>query len=172
MVPNIRTALRKFTPTFIEAREASCNESDTVYRVRQLFEKVLGYDSDDTSSETEMKSKYVDLCLKIDGKIRLLVEVKASAIQLRDRHIEQAWSYASRNNYRWVLLTNGIEWNLYHLTFEQGIEYEKAFAVSLANPDELDEATKNLAYLHKRSIRTGELERFWESTSALSSRRL
>jgi predicted type IV restriction endonuclease len=167
MIPNIRASLRKFAPRFIEAREASCNESDTVYHVRQFFEKVLGYDSEDTSSETEMKSKYVDLCLKIDGKIRLLVEGKAAGMKLRDRHIEQAWSYASRNNYRWVLLTNGVDWNLYHLTFEQGIEYEKAFAVSLATPEGLDEAAKNLAYLHKRSIHKGELERFWEVTSAL-----
>jgi predicted type IV restriction endonuclease len=167
MVPNIRASLRKFASTFIEAREASCNESETVYRVRQFFEKVLGYDPDDVSSETEMKSKYVDLCLKIDGRIRVLVEAKGACVKLRDRHIEQAWSYASRNNFRWVLLTNGIDWNLYHLTFEEGIEYEKAFAVALDTPNGVDEAAKNLAYLHKRSVRKGDLERFWEMMSAM-----
>ena len=116
----------------------------------------------------EMKGKYVDLCLKIDGDVCMLVEAKAAAMQLRVRHIDQAKHYASENGYRWVLLTNGVEWNLYHVTFneEDGIEYDPAFAVSLA-VDKLDEPAEMLALLHKRSIAKEGLERFWERKSAL-----
>ena len=114
-----------------------------------------------------MKNKYVDVCLKVDDRVRLLVEAKAAGQQLRDRHIEQAQAYASQNNYRWVVLTNGVDWHLYHLTFDEGIEYERAFVVSLATEETLEEAAGKLALLHKQAIKKDQLEEFWEKAAAL-----
>jgi len=168
MIPNIRRKLRNFAAQFNDARERAINEAGTVDRLHRFFERVLGYDpSNEISREAQMKNKFVDLCLKIDGTIRLLVEAKAANVQLRDRHIEQSWLYASRNNYRWVVLTNGVDWHLYHLTFDEGIEYERAFIVSLATDEGIDEGAKLLALLHRQSIRKGELEKFWEKATAL-----
>jgi predicted type IV restriction endonuclease len=170
MPPTIPTpVLRKFARHFNDLRETKANESDTVARLRHFFEEILGYDGvKDISSETEMKGKYVDLCLKIDGNICLLVEAKAAAMQLRVRQIDQAKHYASENGFRWVLLTNGIEWNLYHVSFDEdeGIEYDLAFEVSLAD-SKLDDAADKLALIHKRSIARDGLERYWEKISAL-----
>ena len=167
---DIRRALKKFAPMFLDAREASLNEADTVLRLCKFFEDVLEYDAiEDISREANLKNKFVDICLKIDGKVRLLVEAKASAVPLRDRHIEQAQSYASHNNYPWVLLTNGVEWNLYHLSFGDGIDYQLAFSVSLASDSSLDLAAERLSLLHKSAIRKGILENFWETATALSA---
>jgi predicted type IV restriction endonuclease len=169
MVLDIRRNLKKFVPLFVGMRESKANESETVARLRDFFEDVLGYDGvKDISGELEMKGKYVDLCLKIDGDICMLVEAKAAAIQLRVRQIDQAKFYAAENGFRWVLLTNGVDWNLYHVTFDEdeGIEYDPAFEVSLANP-ELDGAVESLALLHKRTIAKGGLDRFWERKTAL-----
>lgn len=167
---DIRRALKKFAPTFIQAREASLNEADTVLRLCKFFEDVLGYDAiADISREANLKNKFVDLCLKIDDKVRILVEAKAAPVQLRDRHIDQAQGYASHNNYPWVLLTNGVEWNLYHLTFGEGIEYQLAFSVSLSNESALEQAAEKLGFLHKASVKKGELDDFWETATALSS---
>lgn len=169
MVPNIRPAVRKFARLFNEMRKSKANESETVARLRHFFEEALGYDGiKDISSETEMKGKYVDLCLKIEDDICMLVEAKAAAIELRVRQIDQAKFYAAENGFRWVLLTNGVEWNLYHVTFneDEGIEYDPAFAVSLAD-ENLDKAVEYLALLHKRSLAKDGLERFWAEKSAL-----
>ncbi len=169
MVPNIRTSLRKYARHFIELREAKANESDTVARLRDFFEEVLGYDKvKDISFETEMKGKYVDLCLKVDGNICLLVEAKAAAIQLRVRQIDQAKHYASENGFQWVLLTNGVEWNLYHVSIDEkeGIEYDPAFEISLAE-EKLDVAVEKLSLIHKRSVAKKGLERYWERMTAL-----
>jgi len=169
MLSDIKKPLRKFARHFLNLREAKANESDTVARLRHFFEEVLGYDGvKDISSETEMKGKYVDLCSKIDDNICMLVEAKAAAMQLRVRQIDQAKHYASENGFRWVLLTNGVEWNLYHVTFDEdeGIEYDPAFTVSLAD-EKLDDAADKLAILHKRSIAKDSLERYWERKSAL-----
>jgi predicted type IV restriction endonuclease len=126
MIPNIKPELRKFARSFNELRAQKANESNTVARMRNFFERVLGYDGDkEIFSETEMKGKYIDLCLKIETHICMLVEAKAAAMQLRVRQIDQAKHYASENGFRWVLLTNGVEWNLYHVTFDEDerIEY-------------------------------------------------
>lgn len=168
MKPDIRRQLKKFAIHFREARDAGLNEADTVLRLCRFFEDVLGYEGlQDISREAEMKKKFVDVCLKVDGRIRLLVEAKAAGQQLRDRHIEQAQIYASQNNHPWVVLTNGVDWHLYHLTFDEGIEYDRAFTVTLATDDGLDQAADKLAYLHKKSVSKGQLEEFWEKATAL-----
>ncbi|KAF0243671.1 MAG: hypothetical protein FD180_3191 [Planctomycetota bacterium] len=166
---DIRKALKKFLPHLRQAHDASLNEADTVQRLIKFFEDVLGYDAlTDISREAEMKGKYVDVALKVDGAIRLLVEAKAGGEKLRDRHIEQAQSYASRNNYHWVVLTNGTEWILYHLTFGEGIEYSRAFTVDLMKDDDIDSSAEKLALLHKHCVKRGLLDEFWERTTALS----
>ena len=167
---DIRKALQKFVPTFLAARDASLNEADTVLRLCKCFETVFGYDAiEDISREANLKNKFVDICLKIDGKVKILVEAKAAPVQLRDRHIDQAQSYASHNNYPWVLLTNGVEWNLYHLTFGDGIDYQLAFSVSLKDETGIDEAAAKLNHLHKLVVKKGGLEEYWESTTAMSA---
>lgn len=169
MSVDIKKPLKKLLPHLLQAKADNLNEADTVQRLVKVFEEVLGYDAmTDISSETKLKNKYVDIALKIDGIIRLLVEAKAAGEKLRDRHIEQAQLYASRNNYHWVLLTNGVIWNLYHLTFEEGIEYDRAFSLDFSTPETLEAAADKLAILHKQSIKKGELERFWEKTTALN----
>lgn len=168
MPPDISKALKRYIPHLLQAQRDNMNEADTVQRLIKVFEDVLGYDSlSEISREAQMKNKYVDVALKVDGVVKLLVEAKAAGVVLRDRHIEQAQAYASRNNFQWVLLTNGVTWNLYHLTFEEGIEYERAFSVDLSIPEKLGEATQFLAFLHRHAIKKGEHEEFWLKHKAL-----
>jgi len=168
MTAGIRTPLRRFQPILLQAQQDNLNEADTAQRVVKFMEEVLGYDAlTEISRETQMKNKYVDIALKINGVTKLLVEMKAAGVTLRDRHIEQAQMYASRNNFRWVLLTNGVAWNLYHLTFEEGIEYERVFSVDLAKED-LDSAAGRLGILHCNAIRKNEHEEFWSRQAALN----
>lgn len=170
MASDISKALKRYVPVLLQAQRDNMNEADTVQRLIKVFEDVLGYDSlTEISREAQMKNKFVDVALKIDGVVRLLVEAKAAGVVLRDRHIEQAQSYASRNNFQWVLLTNGVSWNLYHLTFEEGIEYERAFSVDLSVSEQFNASANLLALLHRNAIKRGEHEGFWEKRRALGS---
>lgn len=163
-----KTQLKKYQSVMLGAKEQNLNEADTVLRLVKMFEDVFGYDAfKEVSREAQLRDKYVDLMIKIDNIPRLLIEVKAPTVALRDRQIEQAQSYASRNNYNWVLLTNGVEWNLYHLTFSEGIEYERAFHVDLST-DDLNKCCSTLEVLHRRSLGKGGLDDFWECQVALS----
>ena len=168
MPVDIRRPLKKSLLYLLKAQEENLNEADTVQRLIKFFEEVLGYDViTEISCEKQVKHKFVDIALKLDGVIRLLVEVKSAGTTLRDRHIEQAQRYASEANIRWVLLTNGTAWNLYHLTFEEGIDYERVFTVDLTS-EELDKSACLLSLLHRQSIRAGDHEKFWNRRVVLS----
>ena len=67
-----------------------------------------------------------------------------------------------------MLLTNGVEWNLYHVTFNEneGIEYDPAFIVSLAD-EKLDAAVESSWNTPQARNFKGSLEKFWERKSAL-----
>jgi hypothetical protein len=164
---SVRNAVRKLHPYLLQAREQNMNEADTVRRISKVFEDALGYDPlTEVSREAQSKGKYLDLLMKIDDVPRLIVEVKRAGVKLRDRHIEQSYYYASTSNLPWVLLTNGVEWNLYHLTFEEGIEYEKAFSVDLSR-DDINEVGDKLSLLHRDFIKKGGLEEWWEKQIAM-----
>lgn len=166
--PSIRASLRKLVPHLLQAQEQTLNEADTVQRVVKVLEEALGYDGmTEISRETVVKRKYVDLAVKVEGTVKFLVEVKAAGTTLRDRHTDQARSYAAEGNIPWVVLTNGVAWNLYHLTFEEGIEADLVFGLDLGK-EPFEEAADRLAILHRESIRKALHEELWKRKSALS----
>jgi predicted type IV restriction endonuclease len=172
MAINIKKPLKKIIPYLLKAQEDNLNEADTVLRLVKFFEQVLSYDPmTEITREKQIKDKYVDLAIKVDGVIRLLIEVKAASVTLRDRHVEQAERYASEGNIQWVLLTNGVIWNLYHLTFEEGIDYQKVFSVNLSDPA-IEKVADTLSLLHRQSIKKGLLEEYWNKHTALSAESL
>ena len=169
-MPDIRRPLRKFLPNFIKARDDGLNEADTVQRLMLFFHEVLGYDQlEEITREAQIRDKFVDIVIKLDGKIRLLIEAKSATTTLRDRHIEQAERYAAEGNHPWALLTNGLTWKLYHLTFDEGIEYTPAFELDLSTGEASDEACERLALLHRSALLKGELDDFWAHCQALDA---
>jgi hypothetical protein len=167
--------LRRFAAAFREARDRGANESDTIMYLVKFFEEVLEYDSlkGEISKELAIKDRYCDIALKIDGTVRILVEGKAGGIKgLVDKHIEQAENYASKAGIRWVALTNGIEWKLYHLSWaeNEGITHDLAWQANLldemgANVESLWE---KLCLLSRSSVAKGLLDEYWEHKKALS----
>jgi hypothetical protein len=56
-------------------------------------------------------------------------------------------------------------WNLYHLTFEEGIEYARAFSVDITT--DLERCAECIGLLHRTSVRKNGLEDFWAHRVAL-----
>lgn len=168
MVVDIRKPLKKYLPYLLQGQTDNLNEADTVQHLVKVLEDVFGYDAmSEITREKQIKDRFVDLAIKIDGAIRFLIEVKSAGTTLRERHVEQASNYAANDNVRWVLLTNGVAWHLYHLTFEEGIDTELAFAVDLSTTA-LEQAAETLSILHRQSIRKGEHEAYWAHRLALN----
>lgn len=167
--------LARFATAFREARERGANESDTVMYLVKFFEEVLGYDAlkGEISKEVQVKDRFCDIALKIEGAVRVLVEVKAASVKaLVDKHIDQAESYAAHSGIPWVLLTNGVEWRLYHLTFNEGegIAHDVAFEAKLVDEIEVGPEViwAKLEMLSRASVKKGALEEFWAQKKVLS----
>jgi hypothetical protein len=171
---SILAQLKRFADAFREARERGANESDTVMYLIKFFEDALGYDSlkGELSKEVAIKDRYCDFAVKLDGGIQLLVEAKAASLKvLSDKNIEQAENYASRAGIEWVLLTNGIEWKLFHLTFaeSEGIAHDLAFSLNLLELVEQDAECLwgCLGLLSKAAMKKKELGEFWSRKKIL-----
>ena len=132
----IVTALKKFKPIIDDARKADRSEADTVTIVRDILAQVLGYDTyRDITGEYQIRGTYCDLAVKVDGKLRFLIEVKAADRVLKASHLRQASDYAAKEGIEWVILTNAVEWRTYKMVFEQPVRTEHVFTADLSGND-------------------------------------
>lgn len=121
----IAAGIKRFQGILDSAKSRDVGESDTVTIVVDLLAEVFGYDKySELTSEHAIRGTFCDLATKIDGNLQALIEVKAIGLDLKDQHVKQAVDYAANQGVDWVLLTNGIEWRIYKLTFAKPIDAE------------------------------------------------
>ena len=167
--------LTRYAQVFKDAREKGANEADTVMYLVKMFGDVLGYDSlaGEISKEVAIKDRYCDFCVKLEGTIEYIIEAKSAAQKkLNEKNIEQAENYASRGGISWVLLTNGIEWQLYHLVFAEGegITHDLVFAFDLLEEIEtnVDKVWSMLSLISKKGILNGDHDTYLSQKKVLS----
>lgn len=135
--------IRHFQKIAEQQKAKDVSEADTVTVVKDILAEVFGYDKyQELTSEHQIKGTFCDLAIKIDGKLRLLIEVKAAGVTLNSSHIRQAVSYGVTQGIEWVILTNGINWQVYKIKFGQPpIEEELArfdfLAINAKNEDDM-----------------------------------
>jgi predicted type IV restriction endonuclease len=144
MAVEITKDLKRYIPIFQQAHDQGINEAETSLR-------------------------NVDYAIKLSGKVRFFIEVKQACLSLKEKHIEQAENYAANAGIPWVLLTSGCQWQLYHLTFDDGIQSDLIWSVDIL-ADELKAAAEKLTLLHKKSIVKGELEDYYAKFKTLTPR--
>jgi hypothetical protein len=121
----LAAGLKRYQPILASARARDMNESDTVVIVADMLADLFGYDKyAEVTSEFAIRGTYCDLAVKLDGRLALLLEVKAIGGDLKDPHIKQAVDYAANQGCEWVVLTNGRCWRAYRVTFTKPIGHE------------------------------------------------
>lgn len=117
--------VRRFQPVLQSARLRDINEADTVTIVKDLLAYLWGFDKySEVTSEHQIRGTYCDLAVEVEGRVVLLIEVKAIGLELKDAHVKQAVDYATNKGVDWVALTNGHHWHLYRVQFTKPIEAE------------------------------------------------
>lgn len=170
MAVDITKDLKRYIPIFQQAHDQGINEAETSTRISKFFEEVLGYDVfNEISREHVVKERNVDYAIKLNGKVQFFIEVKQAGVSLKEKHIEQAENYAANSGVPWVLLTSGCFWQLYHLTFDDGIQGDLIWSVDVL-ADDLKVSAEKLSLLHKKSISKGELENYYAKFKTLSPR--
>jgi hypothetical protein len=118
----ISAALKRFQPILEAAKARDVNESDTVVIVTDLLADLFGFDKyTEITSEYAIRGTYCDLAIKIDSALALLIEVKAIGSSLKEQHVKQAVDYAANQGCEWVVLTNGLQWQAYRISFAKPI---------------------------------------------------
>ena len=117
--------IKKFQPILEAAKARDVNESDTVIIVTDMLSDVFGYDKySEITSEYVIRGTYVDLAIKLEGHLQMLIEVKAIGSDLKDAHIRQAVDYGANQGVDWILLTNGASWQIYKVNFGKPVDQE------------------------------------------------
>lgn len=166
----IKDGLKRFAPILVAQRDRDVSEADTVTVVKDILSDVLGYDKYlEVTSEHAIRGTYCDLAIKLEGKLRLLIEVKAIGIQLAEKHTKQAVDYATNQGLDWVALTNGIRWMLYRIHFKKPIEAKLVAEFDLLATDLKSESDLEKVYLISREgLIRGAVVEFSEKQSATS----
>lgn len=154
-IPRFQRVLKK-------AKARDVNESDTVTIIGDVLASVFGYDKyTEITSEQAIRGTYCDLAVKIDGKIKYLLEVKAIGLTLKENHLRQAINYGVNYGIQWVILTNGIDWEIYKIKFERPIDHELVctFDFTTLNPKK-QEDQERIYLLCKEGIAKAAIEEY------------
>src|SRR5947207_9887824 len=122
VVDRLIAGIKRFQPIVSASRARDDGEADTVMVVTDMLGEVFGYDKySEITAEHAIRGTFCDRAVKLDGKVVVLVEVKAVGADLKDGYIRQATDYAAKEGVDWVILTNGIVWRVYKMLFTKPV---------------------------------------------------
>lgn len=147
----IASRLKNFQSVLTAQKARDVSEADTVTIIKDLLSEVFGYDKySELSSEHAIRGTYCDLAVKIDGRLAFLIEVKAIGLELKDAHTKQAVDYAANQGCEWVILSNGVDWVLYHVLFRKPIDKQEVARINLLTANPKSEKDLEMLYLMTR----------------------
>lgn len=124
------------------------SEADTVTLIKDILSYCFGFDKyAELTSEQQIRGTYCDLAIKIDGKIKCLIEVKAAGVDLNDSHLRQALNYGANQGIEWIVLTNSIDWRLHRIKFGQPIDHEEVSTFNFLTLNMKSEEDQKKAFL-------------------------
>lgn len=170
----IRSHVRRFSKPLADLVERDANEGDTRLLVTDMLCEAFGFDKyADLTTEYRVRNDYADYGLRIDQQLVAFIEVKRCTTKLSTKHLRQVEMYAVNEGVEWVILTNGVVWQAYHLTGGLPIAIELVLEVDL-----LDEQTgpthkaNQLFYLSRESLKRHQIEDLWKARAATSPKSL
>ena len=166
----IKAGLPKFHKVLGIATDRDLNESDTVSIITDILAEIFGYDKYlEVTSELAIRGTYCDIAVKLGDKFQYLIECKAIGTELKENHLRQAIGYGSNKGIQWVVLTNGIDWQVYRLRFEQPIAWDLVARFDLSTISIRNERDmEKLLILTKEGVEKGAREELFEKTQCVN----
>ncbi|MHB8103976.1 MAG: type I restriction enzyme HsdR N-terminal domain-containing protein [Dehalococcoidales bacterium] len=175
--PDFKKNITKVRKTIGYLNEKDANEAETRTCIYDIF-KMIGY-TPLTNITQELAiagtgdDERCDLALRCDDKEppKILVEVKRVSSDLSSRHLKQVKSYALNKGSEWAILTNGKDWQLYHISYDQPPELTMIHSWNILN-DEIYILAEKFDLVCLKSIKKGILEQEWKIRNALTAHNL
>lgn len=164
---NIQESINNIMPRLNLSLERKDNESDTRLIIDQMLQNILGYKIEDIKTEQRIEGRRADYVLSIKDRDVIVIEAKRMGMNLREQQTFQATSYGAHSGIKWVILTNGVVWQLYHISTGDKIETDLVFTIELR--DGLDEEEAYFFYLISKHgmSRKNLLRNLWKKISTL-----
>ena len=152
------------------AKDRDINESDTVNIVTDMLNEVFGYDKYvEVTSEFAIRGTYCDLAIKLDNKIQFLIEVKAVGLDLKSNHLRQSIDYAANQGISWVILTNGLSWQIHKVRFEKPINNDLVASIDFTSVNPRSEKDHECLYLiAKEGVQKNARDDFYEKVQNIN----
>ena len=148
VVDRLVSEIPKFQKVLKTASDRDINEADTVTIVSDILADVCGFDRYlEITSEFAVRNTYCDLAVKIDDEAKYLIEVKAIGISLKENHLRQAVNYGANQGIHWVILTNGIVWNIYKLRLDKAVNFDLVCEINFLDVNPRKKEDQEILYL-------------------------
>ncbi|MCA0201693.1 MAG: type I restriction enzyme HsdR N-terminal domain-containing protein [Proteobacteria bacterium] len=166
----IRTQLKRYQTVLADAKARDISESDTVTILVDMLADVFGYNKyTDVTKEFAIRGTYCDLAVKVGEDLRFLIEAKAINVELRDNHVKQAIDYAANHGIEWVVLTNGVTWQIYKVLFQQPIDKSLLLEWDVLNANPKDAKLLDcLGNLTNEGFTQSSMKVFYQQQQAVS----
>lgn len=164
VIERLSKSVPKFQKILKSAKDRDLNESDTVTIVTDMLADVFGYDKySEVTSEQAIRGTFCDLAIEIKGTTKYLIEVKPVGLSLKENHLRQAVNYGVNKGIQWVILTNGINWEIYRIKFERPVVYEQLCAINFLDLSARRSEDQNFLFLIcKEGLTKAAIEEFHE----------
>jgi len=163
--------------SMIEAiAKLDASEAETRRRIDHIFEVLMGYDrfkhlTEEYAIKGAGDTTHCDIAVQLgreeESKPEMFVECKRVNINITQKHIGQAASYAINYGCEWVLLTNSRDWKLYHITFGQPPQTKLIESWNLLT-DDLLALAKKFHTISYKNVRNKGLDTLWEKRNVLT----
>lgn len=155
--------------------EADSNEAVTRQRVEKIFETCMGFDvlkhiTPEYAVHGIGDAEYCDLAIRLDEKSppEVLVEIKRVKTDLATKHLKQVASYAINKGCEWAMLTNGKEWRLYHISFDQPPQTTLVESWNILS-DDLTVLADKFGLVCFKSLKRESLKQLWIKSNVLTT---
>ncbi len=169
-IERLNKVVGKFQKILSAAKDRDVNEADTVSIIADMLAEVFGFDKYlEVTSEFAIRNTYCDLAIKINDKVQYIIEVKAIGITLSDHHLRQAVEYGANHGVQWIVLTNGISWEIHRIRFEKPISYDLVCSYNFLELNhKKTEDQEKLFLLCKKGISSEAREDYFERAQCVN----
>lgn len=166
----LRKEITSFQKILTTAKDRDVNESDTVTIITDILSNAFGFDKyAELTSEQAIRGTYCDLAIKLQGKTKFLIEVKAIGLTLKENHLRQAIGYGATNGIPWVVLTNGVDWEIYKIRFEKPVNFDLVCSFSFLELNaRKQEDIDKLFLLCKEGIEKSAIDEFHDHLQSVN----
>ncbi|MCH7473017.1 type I restriction enzyme HsdR N-terminal domain-containing protein [bacterium] len=177
---DVRKALRAAQKLIRDGYKADGNEAETRRRVERLFSSLMGYDvfeniTRELAVSAHGETEHCDFGIIVDpgpnAKPDIFVELKRVGLGLAGKHLRQVASYAINAGCEWIILTNGRQWQLHHVSFGQPPQTKLLASWDLLE-DDLADLARGFELVSYKSVKRGGLDTLWQKANVLTKRNL